>query len=96
MISLDYSIIGSFAPPEAHGKCVYCNHCAPCPVGLDIGTINKFYDLAKAGDDMAKEHYLALEKHASDCISCGHCDSRCPFSVDQSGRMKEISDFMGQ
>ena len=94
--ALDYSIIGSFAPPEAHGKCVYCNHCAPCPAGLDVGTINKFYDLAKAGDDMAREHYLALEKHASDCISCGHCDSRCPFSVDQSGRMKEIRDFMGQ
>ena len=94
--ALDYSIIGSFAPPEAHGKCVYCNHCAPCPAGLDVGTINKFYDLAKAGDDMAKEHYLALEKHASDCISCGHCDSRCPFSVDQSGRMKEIRDFMGK
>ena len=94
--ALDYSIIGSFAPPEAHGKCVYCNHCAPCPAGLDVGTINKFYDLAKAGDDMAREHYLALEKHASDCISCGHCDSRCPFSVDQSGRMKEIRDFMGK
>ena len=94
--ALDYSIIGSFAPPEAHGKCVYCNHCAPCPAGLDVGTINKFYDLAKTGDDMAKEHYLALEKHASDCIACGHCDSRCPFSVKQSGRMSEIRDFFGK
>ncbi len=37
----DYSIIGEFTPPEATGKCVYCNHCEPCPVGLDIGLINK-------------------------------------------------------
>ena len=52
--ALDYSMIGTFAPPEASGKCVYCNHCEPCPAGLDIGTVNKFYDLAKIGDDMAR------------------------------------------
>lgn len=94
--ALDYSVIGSFAPPEASGKCVYCNHCAPCPMELDIGSINKFYDLAKIGDDMAKAHYLALEKHASDCIGCGHCNSRCPFSVDQMSRMQEIQAFFGE
>lgn len=91
--ALDYSIIGTFAPPEASGKCVYCNHCEPCPAGLDIGMMNKFYDLAKIGDDMAREHYLALEKTASDCISCGHCNSRCPFAVDQMSRMQEISAY---
>ncbi|MBQ9277703.1 MAG: aldo/keto reductase [Lachnospiraceae bacterium] len=90
---LDYSIIGSFAPPEANGKCVYCNHCKPCPVGLDIGMINKFYDLAKIGDDMAMEHYRALDNKAGDCIRCGHCNSRCMFGVDQMSRMQEIKDF---
>ncbi len=38
----DYSVIGSFSPAEAVGKCVYCNHCKPCPMGLDIGIINKY------------------------------------------------------
>ena len=38
--STDYSVIGSFAPIEAGGKCVYCNHCQPCPMGLDIALIN--------------------------------------------------------
>jgi predicted aldo/keto reductase-like oxidoreductase len=90
---LDYSIIGAFAPPEASGKCVYCNHCEPCPVGIDVGAVNKFYDLARIGDDMAREHYMALEKNAADCISCGHCNSRCQFSVDQISRMKEIKEF---
>lgn len=92
---LDYSIIGSFAPAEAEGKCVYCNHCKPCPAMLDIGTINKFYDLASIGDDMAREHYKALERHASECIKCGHCNERCPFSVNQMKRMSEISDYFG-
>ncbi len=91
---LDYSVIGSFAPPQANGKCVYCNHCKPCPVGIDIGLVNKYYDLAIVGDTLAKEHYSTLEKKASDCISCGHCDSRCPFSVKQSKRMAEIKSFM--
>ena len=94
--SLDYSIIGTFAPPEASGKCVYCNHCEPCPAGLDIGMINKFYDLARIGDDMAREHYMALDKAASDCISCGHCNNRCPFAVDQVKRMQEIAAYFGK
>lgn len=94
--ALDYSIIGTFTPPEASGKCVYCNHCEPCPAGLDIGMINKFYDLSRIGDDMAGEHYLALEKTASDCLSCGHCNSRCPFQVDQMSRMNEIAAYYGK
>ncbi|MBO4887716.1 MAG: aldo/keto reductase [Firmicutes bacterium] len=94
--ALDYSIVGTFAPPQAVGKCVYCNHCEPCPAGLDIGTINKFYDLARIGDEMAKEHYLALDKTASDCIGCGHCNARCPFRVDQVSRMREIAEYFGK
>lgn len=92
----DYSIIGSFSPSEAVGKCVYCNHCKPCPVGIDIGLVNKYYDLALNGDTMAAEHYKGLELHADDCIGCGHCNSRCPFRVDQMTRMKEISTYFGK
>ncbi|MCR4585028.1 MAG: aldo/keto reductase [Lachnospiraceae bacterium] len=94
--ALDYSVIGSFAPPEASGKCVYCNHCQPCPVGIDIAAVNKFYDLTKIGDEMAREHYLSLDKKASDCAACGHCNTRCPFSVDQMSRMKEIGEYFGE
>lgn len=86
----DYSILGSFAPQDAAGKCVYCNHCQPCPAGLDVGLINKYYDLARAGDQLARSHYEKLEKKAGDCIGCGHCDQRCPFHVAQSDRMAEI------
>ncbi|MBO6307860.1 MAG: aldo/keto reductase [Oribacterium sp.] len=92
---LDYSVIGSFAPVDAMGKCVYCNHCKPCPVGIDIGLVNKYYDLALAGDSMAAGHYKKLDLSADDCISCGHCDKRCPFNVCQSERMKEIAAFFG-
>lgn len=92
----DYSIIGEFAPTQVTGKCVYCNHCMPCPMKLDIGLINKYYDLSLAGDKLAKDHYLNLEKTAKDCISCGHCNKRCPFKVDQMNRMKEIKEYFGK
>ncbi len=89
----DYSVIGSFTPAETKGSCVYCKHCQPCPAGIDIGLVNKYYDLAKLGDSLAAEHYRTLEQNAADCVQCGHCNSRCPFSVDQMARMKEIEAY---
>lgn len=91
----DYSCISGFAPAETMGKCVYCKHCHPCPAGLDIALINKYYDLARLGDALAREHYLTLEKRAGDCVGCGHCDRRCPFHVRQSARMQEIRAYFG-
>ena len=89
----DYSAICRLTPAEAMGACVYCDHCMPCPAGLDVGLINKYYDLARAGDALAKEHYRTLEKKASACTGCGHCDRRCPFKVKQSVRMREIASW---
>ncbi|MCM1262594.1 MAG: aldo/keto reductase [Butyrivibrio sp.] len=89
----DYSVIGEFMPQSAYGVCVYCNHCQPCPMGLDVGLINKYYDLALAGDEMAKGHYHKLPVHADACAKCGHCESRCPFHVGQEKRMEEINKY---
>lgn len=82
-------MIGTFSPAEAVGKCVYCNHCKPCPRGLDIGIINKYYDLARNGDSMAAERYRNLEVRADACVQCGHCEARCPFHVKH--RPNELS-----
>lgn len=89
----DYSVIGTFAPQDAEGICVYCNHCAPCPAQLNVGLINKYYDLAKAGDQLALDHYKKLEVKADQCIKCGHCNQRCPFHVDQMARMEQIQTY---
>lgn len=92
----DYSLVGRFAAPADRGRCVYCNHCQPCPEGILIGLANKYYDLARQGDAMAADHYGHLERHASDCVQCGHCDARCPFDVPQSARMQEIAAYFGK
>lgn len=92
----DYSVIAEFTPEAAVGNCVYCNHCEPCPAGIDIGIVNKYYDLSVAGDKMAHDHYSKLTVRADNCISCGHCTSRCPFGVNQQERMKKIAQYFNK
>ncbi len=91
----DYSAIGAFTPQSAEGNCVYCNHCRPCPAHIDVGLVNKYYDLALIGDNIAADHYSKLKVKASACIRCGHCNKRCPFKVDQQGKMAKISEYFG-
>ena len=93
----DYSVLNTLNSDFlTKGNCIYCNHCQPCSEGIDIGIMNKYYDLATIGDELAKKHYFDLRKHASDCIYCGECDERCPFDVNPSERIDEILDFFGQ
>lgn len=92
----DYSIIASFTADTIMGTCVYCNHCQPCPAGIDIGLVNKYYDLALAGDSVAANHYTKLTVKAESCLQCGHCESRCPFSVKQETRMIEIASYFNK
>ena len=89
----DYAVVGQFTPAAAQGNCVYCNHCQPCPAEIDVGLINKYYDLALAGDEMAANHYSKLSVKADACIGCGHCDRRCQFHTVQSAKMKEITAY---
>ncbi len=90
----DYSVIATFTADKISGTCVYCNHCQPCPAGIDIGLVNKYYDLALAGDKLAENHYDKLTIKASACLGCGHCDMRCPFGVQQSKRMACIAQAL--
>ena len=84
---------------EGKNSCRYCNACAPCPSGLDIGRINRLYDLARAGNAEQKleaEHeYRALEHGADECTGCGRCNFTCPYQVEQAARMGEICRWFG-
>ncbi|MDO4356803.1 MAG: aldo/keto reductase [Clostridia bacterium] len=89
----DYSAIGGCTVKGLEGTCMYCNHCQPCPAGIDVGLVNKYYDLTLAGDERARSHYDKLSLKAGDCLQCGHCDGQCPFHVAQSRRMREIRAY---
>lgn len=67
------------------GHCMYCGHCAPCSVGIDIASVNKYYNLTVAQGEIpetVREHYKVLPHHASECIGCGQCEENCPFGVE--------------
>lgn len=89
----DYSFIGGLPHRDMQGVCIYCNHCQPCPAGIDIGSVNKYLDLSTAGDELAKDHYRKLSKHADDCTECGVCEKKCPFHVDIRSRMREAKNY---
>ena len=63
--------------------CRRCNYCAPCREGISIPSVFLFEGyLSRYGlGTWAKERYEAMPKHASDCIGCGACESRCPYNL---------------
>lgn len=91
----DYSFIASMRFEKMLGKCVYCNHCLPCPSNIDIARVHKYLDLAQVGDELARQHYLALEHKATDCIECGTCEDNCPFQVSVRDSMKTAIRLFG-
>ncbi len=95
----DYATIFSQFPKISwSGHCMYCGHCAPCPKKIDVATVTKFLNLAKAQGEVpetVREHYAVLEAKASDCIGCGACETRCPFQVPIVENMKKAKEIFG-
>ncbi len=93
----DYASVLAAAPHHAYSKkCMYCNHCKPCPVDIDIAMVNKLYDLAVMQEEVpasVRAHYQALQKNASHCIACGGCETRCPFGVDIVEKMNKAKEL---
>ena len=78
--------------------CRRCNYCAPCTQGINIPAVFLFegyysrYNLK----DWAVERYASLAKTASDCISCGACEARCPYQLPISQMMKNAATVFGK
>lgn len=95
----DYSVVlGKAGAYSVQGKCMYCNHCLPCPKHIDIAAVNRYLDLSVPGavPPTIQAHYNALDAHGSDCIACGACEERCPFQVKVRERMSEAAAVFGK
>ena len=84
---------------NASTGCTYCNHCAPCPVGIDIAAVNELLDEVHQNDGVVTEamaaKYKKLSAHAGDCVGCGQCEDRCPFGVPVTQKMDEAQAAFG-
>lgn len=96
----DYALaFASFPKISWKGHCMYCSHCEPCPVKIDIASVTKFLNLAQSGKNIpetVREHYAVLEHHAGECIKCGACEKRCPFGVSIRENMNEAARIFGR
>jgi len=75
--------------------CRRCGYCLPCTAGIDIPGIMVFegyikrYGLA----DWAKARYNTLPTKADECIECGECMKRCPYSLKIPERIKWVDNY---
>ena len=78
--------------------CRRCNYCAPCIAGIPISAVFLMegyfsrYGLA----DWARARYEALAGHASDCIDCGVCETRCPYELPIRQMLKSAAEKFGK
>lgn len=95
----DYSgVLANMEKFKFHGNCMYCGHCAPCSVGINVADVNKYLNLALAQGEVPEtvaNHYKLLEHHASECVACGRCERNCPFGVEIIERMKKAAEVFG-
>ncbi len=91
----DYSGAIAKSRWSVKGNCLYCNHCLPCPAGINIGLVNKLLNSLE-GEVLSEstavlDQYLALPVKASACIRCGKCEKRCPFDVPVISKMDQAA-----
>lgn len=92
-------LLGNTPAHRFTDKCMYCGHCAPCTVGIDIASVNKFADLCEAQHmvpETVREHYNALKVKAGACVKCGACETRCPFDVKIAEHMQKACEIFGE
>ncbi len=96
----DYAMaFASFPNISWEGHCMYCSHCAPCPKHIDVASVTRFLNLARAQGtvpETVREHYEVLAHHGGECIQCGACETRCPFHVPIMENMKEAKAVFGK
>ena len=73
--------------------CTACGYCMPCPAGLDIPELYKYYNAAAQRKHHESKRYNEAEKKAFDCISCGKCTAVCPQHIDGPAMMQKVADW---
>lgn len=78
--------------------CTGCGYCMPCPHGVDIpGTFRCYNAMYSEGKQGGRKEYLqctAFRKDtssASQCISCGKCETHCPQQIPIRKELKQAA-----
>lgn len=93
----DYSWIFNRIESYRGNACVYCSHCLPCPAEINIAAVTRLLDQARTAGitPEIRQAYVALDVKASACLSCGACNTRCPFGIDAMENMRQAGALLG-
>ncbi len=77
--------------------CRRCNYCQPCPQGISISNclLHEGYLTRYGLADWARKRYDSMSTHASDCIQCGLCETRCPYHLPIREMLKITAQKFG-
>ena len=77
--------------------CRRCNYCAPCAVGISMPNVflSEGYWTRYGLESYARSKYDGLSAHASDCIGCGACETRCPYNLPIRQMLKKVKELFG-
>jgi len=75
--------------------CTACGYCVPCPQGIDIPGVIRYYNEGTIYDafDDAKRAYNMFGGAAGKCVQCKECEEKCPQSVPVSEWMPKIKEI---
>jgi predicted aldo/keto reductase-like oxidoreductase len=82
---------------DAWDACTQCQHCLPCPNGLDIPEIMRLAIMARWKLTPLAElraEYARLKAKASNCEECRTCLERCAFGVDILERLATAREVL--
>lgn len=70
--------------------CRRCGYCLPCPQGIDIPTVFTMHNylLHYGLGEWAATRYNSLKANANDCVSCGLCQTKCPYNLPIISKLK--------
>jgi len=76
--------------------CRSCGYCMPCPVGIEISNCARmmFNMRRMPSDRWLTEEWQEKMMKIEDCLHCGQCASKCPYSLDTPALLaKNLADY---
>ncbi|MDH8677648.1 aldo/keto reductase [Fusibacter bizertensis] len=72
--------------------CRRCGYCLPCPQGIDIPTqfLMEGYLTRYHLAEWAVTRYEGLAVKADACVSCGSCETKCPYNLPIVHMLKNV------
>ena len=70
--------------------CRGCGYCMPCPQGIQINTCARMSLLVRRSPSAMwlSEMGQGMMKKVEDCVHCGQCAAKCPYSLDTPELLK--------